>query len=314
MKHATESYYNWKQALLALPGKMVITDEFSHFEWVGSYAADFCIIILIHGLNNAGQKVAVCGHLSAAESPYSINDMLRLSGVQDILSAHLISSTTQEEEQVPQLLLDTLKQRGVENLNISLGKGISDIAINVKTGEVLYDPLFTLQNAGEKDSSWQIAYALKAQINILMNPYYQTKRQHLKLSVDGRNAEHAARIQSLLETAQPSIGQRDYNFMEYKYMYVIDDQPVDWSIALLKIYTQLLFQNKQIKALPAPPERKMITYPEWEEAKKNIEKPHPAFSSRFFYNHNKDFLIEHRHDNSTIQHEYDKRFGLALRQ
>ncbi len=39
MRIKTEPSFNWKKALYALQGKIAVTDESSHFEWVGSNCA-----------------------------------------------------------------------------------------------------------------------------------------------------------------------------------------------------------------------------------------------------------------------------------
>lgn len=49
------------------------------------------------------------------------------------------------------------------------------------------------------------------------------------------------------------------------------------------------------------------------QATQAINNTHQTYSSKFFQNHEKDFLIEHRHDNPVLQHEYDKEFGLVLK-
>ncbi len=310
MRSETESF-NWKKALFALQGKIAVTDESSHFEWIGSNGAGPCIIMLVHGVNESGQKVAVCGHLSAAESPYSLNLMLGIAGIKDILSAYLVSGYTTKEDAASQLLLDILKKRGVENPTLSLGQGVTEIAINVRTGKVSYEVTFTPQNAGEEDLSCLKFYALQAEFNILSSPTYQIMRPMLQLSVDGRNSEHVSRIISLVETAKPPVRYSD-NFYESFELFSLGDS-FDLDQIFLTTLLESLFQNKQMKALPAPPERKMITYPAWEKAKINLENPRPAFSSRFFSNYEKDYLTEHRHDSSALQHEYDKRFGLVLK-
>jgi len=116
---------------------------------------------------------------------------------------------------------------------------------------------------------------------------------------------------SLVEKAKPPVRYSD-NFYESFELFSLSDS-FDLEQIFLITLLEPLFQNKQMKALPAPPERKMITYPAWEKAKINLENPHPAFSSRFFSNYEKDYLTEHRHDSSALQHEYDKRFGLVLK-
>jgi hypothetical protein len=100
MKNKIKPVFNWKKDLYALQGKIAITDESSYFEWVGSNGAGPCSIMLVHGINKSGQKVAVCGHLSAEKSPYSLDLMLRIAGINVILSAHLVIGYTRKEEEL----------------------------------------------------------------------------------------------------------------------------------------------------------------------------------------------------------------------
>jgi len=67
-----------------------------------------------------------------------------------------------------------------------------------------------------------------------------------------------------------------------------------------------------------PPERKLITFPEWEKAKKALENPDLktplSFSPGFFHQAYKNYIIDHRHDNAQLQEEYDQQYGLVVKQ
>jgi len=212
--------FDYKKALCALPGKIVITDEDSPFEWVGSNNASTCIIILIHGTNWLDKNVAVCGHLSEAESPSSLHHMLSLSGIINILSVYLVSGETKKEDNVSQILLTILRDKKVENLQLSLGEKMTEAAINVKTGEITYQAAMVLENTGDESfindpHNYLMSYTEQGIHNIKFSnkqkdslyggvSLYREKPM-LTLGVDGRNPNNTVRIQSLLENAEPPI-------------------------------------------------------------------------------------------------------------
>lgn len=130
--------FDWKKSLCAFQGKFVITNESSPFEWVGSDSALPCIIILVHGQNDDGKKVAVCGHLSEAESPYSFNVMLYKAEIKDILSIYLVSGDSDESAEFSQTLLSIIIENWNNKIIKFLGHGITQIALNVKSGKITH--------------------------------------------------------------------------------------------------------------------------------------------------------------------------------
>ncbi|TAL64076.1 MAG: hypothetical protein EPN84_04155 [Legionella sp.] len=247
--------FDREKALYATEGRLVVTDQLSPFEWVGSQCANRGIIIVIYGTNEDGRKVAVCGHLKT-ESHYSINAMLSIAGITDISSVFLISAIIKEEDALAQPLLELLKEKGVENLTLSLGKGVSQIAINVRTGQVSYEATFLLANAGVKKlgdyNSWS---------------YFYTEPEgpsFLELSMDGRKAEHVSKVSMLLKACQaPSL---DEEFQSWFKLNILTSLSV-FGVLLLE---SLLASSKQ--KLITYPERKLITYPEWEATSDIIKK------------------------------------------
>src|SRR3989344_5534826 len=98
--------FDRKKALCALQGSMVITDENSKFEWVGSQGASLGVIILIQALNALGRKVAACGHLIKGYSPYSIQQMMDKMEAKEVLTVHLVSGYVAEEKDPCPTLLE----------------------------------------------------------------------------------------------------------------------------------------------------------------------------------------------------------------
>lgn len=109
-----------------------------------------------------------------------------------------------------------------------------------------------------------------------------------------KNAAHVSEAQALLETTRAPVRHRD----------IFDDLSFGFSARL--------FDDAFYKMFQALPERKMITDP-WDATRKTWENPSSVTSVSLFHRLDKDYLVEHRHDSPTLQHEYDKQFGLVLR-
>lgn len=184
------------KALCALQGTMVITDEKSPFEWVGSNDAETCIIILIHGINTSGQKIAACGHLSVSESPLSIRSMLDLMQPCSILSAHLISGKTTRDSDIVGQLLQILAERSISQY-LSLGEKKRQAAMHVASGAINYDVSFSAQNSGITDIDRYRQTYFPTAVRNLCIPV--NDRPMLKLTIDGRKEEDIRRINFLLQ-------------------------------------------------------------------------------------------------------------------
>ena len=199
--------FHYQQALEALQGKIVITDEDSPFKWVGSSDAGSCIIIMLHAIDDRDKKIALCGHLSPMESPStSLDAMFIYSEIKTIKAVYLISADTKETNPTVQELLTNLAKRGVLQPQLLLGHGVSKAAIHVETGDIEYNPLFTYQNSGHINTQNFLIKTLllgSSYRNLVIN--HTAQRQALELSIDGRNSEDIARMQALLEKDTPAL-------------------------------------------------------------------------------------------------------------
>lgn len=273
---AKSTNFDQKKALYALQGKFVITDENQHFEWVGSDSAGPCIIILIHGIDKNGVKVATCGHLSAAETPYSVNHMLYHSKIDKITSAYLISGETQENDDTVQLLLRIFAERGFHDVQLNLGNHIKQGAINVKTGDMTNDVAFRMENAGELDTTCMLFYALDLQMSWLTHQ----ERPVLNLSLDARKSEDANKVKqmllgaSLFDEEVISASQEDIHWEPFfsisLLLMSLDILPIDWNL-LTFLMTVMNVNDNEV--FPHRSEVKLLTYPEWDEAKENMLHP-----------------------------------------
>lgn len=190
-----EKKFDRRYALCAAMGCMVATDESSCFEWVGSFSAVGCTILVLHGLNACGTKVAVCGHLSPTQSPESIPQMVEAIQLQSVLSAHLVGACMQPDDVEVKQLIKKLATYGVPSRFLSLGCGLSEISLNVRTGQTEYHSDLSAANTGEKD----MADAMRFE-----NRQYQIFESEgvgslLHFALDGRDSNDVRRVQRSIE-------------------------------------------------------------------------------------------------------------------
>jgi hypothetical protein len=181
--------FAWEKALCAPQGFFVVTDETTPFEWVGSYGAYPCIIMLIHAAHSSRKKVAACAHLSAMQSPLSVEKILLRKAINTVLSVHLVSGFTALHDQQMQDLRRLLQQQGVNTKRISY-QNVTQAALNVKTGEITYDPVFTVQNTGKR-------------------PHIFSDDPLVQLTIDARNPAHAEKLRRDIATASQEIEKSD---------------------------------------------------------------------------------------------------------
>lgn len=158
--------FEWQKSIYASQGHLVITDQHSPFEWVGSVGAYPCVINLIHAVNSSGEKIAACAHLSR-QSSNTIRQMLKLINAQNILSVSLFSGFTSLSDPYVKDLFNAYEKEGISRKHISFKQGETQAALNVNTGKIILDPVFSVQNSGKNsvfDSCGNI-YCLKPSID-----------------------------------------------------------------------------------------------------------------------------------------------------
>jgi len=224
----TSNCFDMKKTLCALQNRVVITSESSPFKWVGSYGAGPCILILIQGKNNLGEKIAVCAHYSAGNVEENLDIIFKLSGIKKPTSVYLVSGQSSEQNPAPQALLNFFIYHYGVQPECSLGKGVSDAALNVETGEITYKPSFSFENAGERPDEIQLTDEILSEME--STPSCSLL---LKLSIDGRNKKDVEHIQNLLRTPTSLPFQGQNNSSDFTCAFwsstklVYKDEPVE---------------------------------------------------------------------------------------
>jgi hypothetical protein len=297
-----------RKALFALQGRMVITDDASPFEWVGSNGAGSCVIILIHAIDDRGNRVAACGHLSATDSPHSILLMLNLMDAKTILTVHLVSGQSTEEDEISKGLFSILDEIELkqENRHLSLGKvwgnNSAQAALNVQTGEVIYDNFsLKIQNAGENGPDSLLIFSMSVMTTAIISANTNIPN-YLILSIDGRKESDVKRIEELLKAVEmeptESMFFECYELLVSDFsnfvLKTVEMEPTESMFfecykLLVSAFFNFVFKTllgpperkallgpperkallgpPERKALLGPPERKALTYSLWDEAK-----------------------------------------------